>query len=260
MNYFIPVFFLFYILMIYMWIFDDYHINENMKIYSSFFIEKDYEFLLGHLGYIDNKHEFHKRVKQSIVVFFLIVLIFFEQLDYRYLLLSFISAILFYKLQYVLLKKKYERKLMEADQQFPFYLNHLCILIQNNTVPVALNKSIQNAPELFRNDISIWVQDIHEGKKKGLIPYLEFNDKFRQVSGLNRIVKTLYNISIASTSKEKMILSLMKITNEKVLNARKDEFNKILDKQALIPWVSFIWVGIVLIASFSAINIGEFLS
>lgn len=260
MNNFLLLFLLFYTYMIYLWFFKNRNATHHMESFFDFFVEKDFKFILEHLGEDNIKKVIHKRIKKSIGATFIICLVLNKDISINYLIFYFILGILFYKLQYYLIKKKYEKKLLEADERFPYYLNNLCILIQNNSVPVALNKSIDVAPRLFKKDLEILVSDIHIGHKKGLIPYLEFNNKFKQVKDLNRVVKTLFNISNASTSKEKMVMSLAKITNERVFNARKDYFNKILDKQALIPWISFLWVGIVLIASFSGISFGEFLS
>ncbi|MEF9967565.1 MAG: hypothetical protein RR766_03550 [Longicatena sp.] len=256
---FYPCFILFWVCLIYIWIFDKERFNKDYSALLNFFVEPDYSFYLEHLDK-DIKKEIHKRIKLTIVFFSLLTFLFIDKLSIKLLLVNILISIMVYKLQYVLCKKKYEKTLMEADSRFPYYLNNLCILIQSNAVPIALLKSLDSAPEIFKKDIEELVQDLHIGDKKGLVPYLDFYCKFPQVKDLNRVVKTLYNISIASSQKNKMILSLTKLTNEKVNHARQDKFDKVLDTQALIPWISFIWVGIVLITSFSAINIGDILS
>ncbi len=170
---------------------------------------------------------------------------------------SILVGIIAYKIQYYLLLKKYNKELTIAKDLFPYYLNNLSILIQNNPVPNALLKSIEVAPTIFKADLQQLVQDIHEGRKKGITPYLHFASRFKQIDDLTRIMRTCYHLSATSENKQIMLTSLTKIANEKVNYARKQKCEAYLDGQALYPWLGFLWVGFVCIASLSTINISS---
>lgn len=221
------------------------------------FIEFDYDFMLNRL-YKDNaRKKVEKRYIITIAALFFGILIFESETITKTLFYSIVSSIIVYKIQYLFVKQKYEKNLKQAEIEFPYYLNALSILMQNNTVAVSLLKSIDMAPAIFKEDIKTLVYDIHQGKKMGIQPFIDFANKFPQVKDLNRIMRTLYNLSITINNKEKIMSSLAKLANEKVNSARKDKFDKYLDKQALIPWISFLWVGLVIIAMFSTINLGQ---
>lgn len=221
------------------------------------FVEFDYDFMLNRL-YKDNaRKKVEKRYVITIAALFFGILIFESETITKTLFYSIVSSIIIYKIQYLFVKQKYEKNLKQAEIEFPYYLNALSILMQNNTVAVSLLKSIDTAPAIFKEDIKTLVYDIHQGKKVGVQPFIDFANKFPQVKDLNRIMRTLYNLSITINNKEKIMSSLAKLSNEKVNSARKDKFDKYLDKQALIPWVSFLWVGLVIIAMFSTINLGQ---
>ncbi len=221
------------------------------------FVEFDYDFMLNRL-YKDNaRKKVQKRYVITIAALFFGILVFESETITKTLFYSIVSSIIIYKIQYLFVKQKYEKNLKQAEIEFPYYLNALSILMQNNTVAVSLLKSIDMAPAIFKEDIKTLVYDIHQGKKVGVQPFIDFANKFPQVKDLNRIMRTLYNLSITINNKEKIMSSLAKLSNEKVNSARKDKFDKYLDKQALIPWVSFLWVGLVIIAMFSTINLGQ---
>ena len=53
------------------------------------------------------------------------------------------------------LKRYYKLHLHEIDVMLPYYLKSLEILIQHYTVPVAIGKSIGDAPDIFRHSFRI---------------------------------------------------------------------------------------------------------
>ncbi len=224
---------------------------------KSSFVEIDYDFMLDHLYKSNARKKIQKRYITTGVALLFGIVIFESDTITQTLFYAMLCSIGIYKIQYLFVKKRYERNLKQAEIEFPYYLNALSILMQSNTVAVSLLKSIDMSPEIFKEDIKILVYEIHQGKKIGVQPFIDFANKFPQVKDLNRIMRTLYNLSITISNKEKIMSSLAKLANEKVNTARKDRFDKYLDKQALIPWISFLWVGLVIIAMFSTVNIGQ---
>lgn len=167
-----------------------------------------------------------------------------------------LGGIIGYKGYYYFIKRQYRKALNVAVKNFPFFLNRLCILIQTNPVPVALAQSIEEAPIVFRKELVILVKDIHEGKKESITPYLEFANKFYQIPDCARIFRSLHALSISVSQKEKTLLSLSKLTNIKLTLERSKRLDQFLDQQALIPWILFLWIGLLIIALFSTISLG----
>ncbi len=226
--------------------------KEDWSGFIDSIIEKNYRFMLENMNL---KVDISKRALISVCISLLYMILKRNQFDLIEVIKSVLLAMIIWKIQYYYVYQKYQKNLKEAQIMFPSYLNNLAILIQQNPVPIALAKSIDNAPSIFVSELKCLVNEIHEGKKKGLVPYLEFANKFKQVEDLNRIMKTLYNVSATTIDKDKIITSTTKMANEKISIARKINFDNKLDQQALFTWIGFIWIGFVIISMFLAINI-----
>ena len=50
---------------------------------------------------------------------------------------------------YTNLKSYYKRNLVKIDQLLPYYLKSLEVLAQHYTIPVALSRSLNTAPDVF---------------------------------------------------------------------------------------------------------------
>lgn len=254
-NMFIICFMILWLCLGYLWFYDKNFNSDEMNLIYSILQEKDFSFLVNSLGKKSVAKSIRERLIYAIAAFILSISYFSTELTYQNILISILCACGVYKLTYVALKSKYKKELKVAQKLFPYYLNSLCILVQNNPIPLAVSKSIQDAPELFKNDLTILALDIHEGKKKGVKPYQDFADKYKQIPDLSRISRTLYNISITVSNRDKILSALSKMSNEKVNTARKMKLDEFLDKQALFPWIGFLWVGLVIIAFFGTIQL-----
>lgn len=171
-----------------------------------------------------------------------------ENIDINSIFFTLLLAVAVYKGLYFYELKKYHISLDKACREFPYYLNNLCILINNNPVNNAIYDSIELAPQIFKKDLMILVQDIYEGKKEGSLPYIEFSNKYRQISDLHRIMITLYKMKNDSSESDILLTSLNRLSNEKMNDANRMKFEKNLDKQALMPWLGFMWIGFLVIA------------
>lgn len=232
-------------------------INQSVQEVNMVFIESDYELLVNRLYHEAGKRKVKKRYHITFWCFILGLLVFSDKDLITSLVYSMLLSCCVFKLHYVFIKEKYKQELKKAEFEFPYYLNALSMLVQNNPVPVALLKSIAMSPKIFEQDLILLVQELHEGKKSGAQPYLDFAYKFSQVKDLNRIMRSLFNLTVTSSANGKIMTSLTKLANEKVNLVRKGKFDKHLDKQALLPWLSFLWVGIVIIAMFSSMSINQ---
>ena len=219
----------------------------SFDLISQSFIEKDYYFMVNHTTNKSEKQMLKQRYFFALFACLIYLLLNIEQinnLNYFVILIIFLIA---FKLQYFVLKNKYKILLNQAVIDFPYFLNNLCILVQDYPVINAIYKSIENSPVIFKKDLLILVQDAHSGQRVGLQPYLDFASKFNQVDDIKRIMRTLYSISITCDNKDIIITSLAKIASDKVKCARQMQFDNLLDKQAMIPWINFLWIGMVII-------------
>lgn len=153
----------------------------------------------------------------------------------------------------VRLRLKYTQLLGQAKKEFPYYLNHLAILIQNNPVANAIEKSIAEAPKIFQTELEELVIQIHESGAQ-LRPYLQFASCFPQIEDLSRIMRTLFSLSITAENREAILTAFSRIANEKIQGARKLELQRRMERQNLIPYVLFLWLGFVILTMIASIR------
>lgn len=217
--------------------------------------EDDYIYLLKSLYGTKYKVLIKKRIVNCFVATLLLVLLDYP--NYSQILISklILVNVLVYKAHYWYIKQKWKNQLSKAVKAFPYYLNTLNILIEENAINLALLKSIDYAPLIFKQDLNELVWQLHHNPRD-FKPYRQFIKQFPQISDLNRIMRNLYTISIDAGNKETLLRALTMLTNEKIQQARQQHFNQLLDRQALMPWISFIWVGLFIICLLAFINIG----
>ena len=115
-------------------------------------MEDDYEFLLKvkYGNDIDTNELFGVRVRNGIVTIIVLLFVFvISKPSFINVLLAVILGYVVFKMPYTNLQKYYKKNLHHIDQMLPYYLKSLEILIQHYTVPVALRRSINTAPEIF---------------------------------------------------------------------------------------------------------------
>lgn len=228
----------------------------NKKDFENFIekiTEDDYFFILENM---DKKADNNARLVIITLVSFVFIATKLGTYIFSDLLILAVIVVISWKGLYAFSKLKYRKKLNEVCLVFPGYLNNLAILVQQNPVANALEKSIEGAPSPLVPSLRILVEDIHSGKgKDGIVPYQEFANKFIQVEDISRIMKTLYSLAICTIDREKIVTSITKMANEKISINRKINFEKKLDQQILFAWLGFVWIGVVIIAMFFAINI-----
>ena len=146
---------------------------DNQK-YLELIREEDYTFLV-YAKYgedADADQLYMKRVTFALVMFFIVLafsmsggssLNFVNSQFFLNLVLSTVVAFFAFKISYFQLKNYYKAHLHEIDIMLPYYLKSLEILIQHYTVPVALGRSIETAPEIFKPGLQRLVDKINEG-------------------------------------------------------------------------------------------------
>ncbi|MDO4395064.1 MAG: hypothetical protein Q4C23_03695 [Mycoplasmatota bacterium] len=223
--------------------------------------EKDYEFLLrakyGERVY-DVSQVFRKRVMKGLIAMILVLFIFIANLKILYILLAVIIGYIVFKIQYFDLKKFYKKHLNTIDSLLPYYLKSLEILVQHYTVPVALARSIDDAPEVFKPGLRELVAKIDAGDST-VDPYMDFANQY-PVRDSMRMMRLLYRLSLGEQDKKhEQMLSFSKTVSSLQLKAREQKYKARLNTMESQTMKMLVCTGgaaliIMLIASFSMLG------
>ena len=235
-------------------------LGEGAGIFG-FLKEKDYDFLLiakyGDRVY-DANLVFKKRVSKGLITILIAVLVFLSNLSYIKLIIAVALGFLVFKTQYFDLKKFYKAHLNEIDSLLPYYLKSLEILVQHYTVPVALARSIDDAPEQFVPGLKNLVARIEEGDSS-VDPYMDFANMY-PVRDSVRMMRLLYRLSLGEQDKKhEQMLSFSKTVSSLQLKAREQKYRARLEAMEKQTMTMLMCTGgaaliIMLIASFSMIG------
>ena len=186
-----------------------YILEKNKRINSGQFIqentafldklkESDYDFLVrSKYGEdVDPNVLFQKRTKNAFIVIVFLIFLFITQLSFLNVLAAFVVGFVVFKSSYNSLKNYYKKHLHEINLQLPYFLKTLEVLAQHYTIPVALAKSIDSAPEIFRSGLRNLVERINEGDST-VEPYMDFAKEY-PVNDSMRMMRLLYRLGLGS--------------------------------------------------------------
>ena len=204
---------------------------EDNKVYFKRFKEEDYDFLVrARFGDgVDPDFLFGKRVRDGIVISVILLTLFINNFSYLYILASIIAGFLVFKSGYTKLKNYYKRHLHEIDSILPHYLKGLEILIQHYTVPVALGKSIDSAPEIFKKGLRQMIAEINAGDSS-INPYMTFAKTY-PVRDSMRMMRLLYRLGLGKQErKQEQLLTFSRSISSLQQKARETRYKERLDK------------------------------
>lgn len=207
--------------------------GEN-NIFIQYFKESDYDFLLiaryGDLVYNPNE-VFMKRVKKAGIA--ILLALFVSTLTGKF---SFITLIICIVVGYIAFKNQYwslnnfrKAHLNQIDALLPYYLKGLEILIHHYTVPVALAKSIEDAPEVFKPGLRRMIDKIESGDSS-VDPYMDFAKEY-PVRDSMRMMRLLYRLGLGEQEKKhEQLTSFSKSVSSLQAKAREEKYKARLDK------------------------------
>lgn len=211
------------------------HFSSNKFIketepYFRTFMEDDYKFLLNiKYGDIDVQKMYGMRVRNAIAVFILCLFIFMSKLSFAYILLSLLIAFGMFKLPYIQLSTYYKQNLHKINLMLPYYLKGLEILVQHYTVPVALSRSIETAPEIFKPGLRKLVEKIDAGDSS-VQPYMDFAQEY-PVRDSMRMMRLLYRLGLGSQeNKQEQLLMFSRTISTLQNKAREQKYKERLEK------------------------------
>lgn len=200
--------------------------GENQNTFNML-QEKDYEFLLrakyGERVY-DVSEVFRKRVFKGLITMMISIFLTLQLTKPSYaILISVALGYFIFKSQYIDLKKFYKQHLNTIDSLLPYYLKSLEVLVQHYTVPVALARSIEDAPEVFKPGLRDLVAKIDSGDSS-IDPYMGFANQY-PVRDSVRMMRLLYRLSLGEQDKKhEQMLSFSKTVSALQLKAREQKY------------------------------------
>ena len=204
---------------------------EDNKMYFKRFKEEDYDFLVrARYGEsVDPDFLFGKRIRNGVIVSLVILCFFINNLSYVNVLASIVVGFVMFKMGYSSLKKYYQNNLSNIDSLLPHYLKGLEILIQHYTIPVALGKSVESAPEIFKKGLNKMIAEINAGDST-IKPYMEFAQTY-PVRDSMRMMRLLYRLSLGRQErKQEQLLTFSRSISSLQQKARETRYKNRLDK------------------------------
>ena len=207
--------------------------------------EKDYEFLL-YAKYGDRVYDpnlvFMKRVRNGGLVIALCVFLFISSLNFINIVLSIIIGFVVFKSQYIELRNYYKKHLNEVDSLLPYYLKGLEVLVQHYTVPVALARSIEDAPEVFKPGLKEMVAKIEAGDSS-VQPYMDFANRY-PVRDSVRMMRLLYRLGLGEQEKKHdQMIAFSKSVSSLQQKAREQKYKARLGKMESMTMAMLVCTG-----------------
>lgn len=199
--------------------------------YFRILMEEDYIFLLR-LKYgdsIDVEKMFGMRVRNGLIATAAMLFILMSQANFLNVLFSVIVGFVVFKLPYQKLKGYYKSNLHRINQMLPYYLKSLEILVQHYTVPVALNRSVETAPEIFRSGLREMIAKIEAGDSS-VDPYMDFAKEY-PVRDSMRMMRLLYRLGLGSQeNKQEQLMMFARSVSQLQNKAREQKYKERLEK------------------------------
>lgn len=199
--------------------------------YFRFLMEDDYKFLLTvrYGNDVDVNKLFSIRVRNGLIVIIFLIFVFLSRFNFISFILAVVIGYVVFKAPYSKLRKYYNANLYKINLMLPYYLKGLEILIQHYTVPVALNRSIMTAPEMFKPGLERMVARIEEGDSS-VDPYMDFAKEY-PVRDSMRMMRLLYRLGLGSQeNKHEQLMMFAKTVSNLQNKAREQKYKDRLDK------------------------------
>ena len=219
-------------------------VKDNQEYFKSL-KESDYEFLLKarYGDGIDSDRLFTARIRDGAIVMVLCIFLFINNIDYTKVIVSIVAGFGMFKLSYIKLKNYYKAHLHEIDSMLPYYLKSLEILIQHYTVPVAIGKSIDDAPKIFQEGLKELLQKINAGDSS-ITPYMDFAKAY-PVRDSMRMMRLLYRLGLGSQErKQEQLLQFSRSISSLQQKARETRYKNRLEKMENKTMVMLVCTGV----------------
>lgn len=219
-------------------------VSDNEKYFQAL-KEDDYEFLVyaKYGNEVDAELLFRKRVMYGVIASFVFLLIFLNKLSLLNVVICLVVGFLIFKMSYFNLKKYYKAHLHEIDIMLPYYLKSLEILVQHYTVPVAIGKSMDDAPDIFKPGLNQLIEKINAGDSS-INPYMDFANLY-PVRDSMRMMRLLYRLGLGSQERKQERLMMFSRTVSSLQNkAREVKYKERLNHMENQTMIMLVVTGI----------------
>lgn len=204
---------------------------EDNQEYFRGMMEDDYEFFLkSKYGEdVDVESFYNLRIRNGLLSIVVLIFVFIGNMSFINLITAFVIGYLVFKQGYSSVKGYYRRHLHDIDMQLPFFLKSLEILSQHYTIPVAISRSVDSAPDIFKAGLRELIAKINAGNST-VEPYMDFAKKY-PVSDSVRMMRLLYRLSLgAQDDKHEQLIMFSKSVSSLQNKARSTRYKERLDK------------------------------
>ena len=224
-------------------------IKDNEKVFK-LLKEDDYDFLVEakYGDGVDPEVLFEKRVKDGLLILLLLVVIFISNLTFLNLIVCFVVAYIVFKSGYSNLKSYYKKHLHEINLLLPYYLKSLEILIQHYTVPVAITKSVDQAPAIFKDGLKELIASINAGDST-IDPYMAFAIRY-PVRDSMRMMRLLYRLGLGNQErKQDQLIVFSRTISNLQAKSRETKYKERLERmeKRTMVMLSTTGVGVMII-------------
>ena len=192
--------------------------------------ESDYDFLVAakYGDKVDPVALYNKRIKMAFITIVVFLFIFLADLSAINIVLSIFVGYIVFKSNYNSLRTYYKKHLHEIDVMLPYYLKGLEILIQHYTVPVALARSINDAPDIFKPGLREMIAKIDAGDSS-IDPYMDFANQY-PVRDSMRMMRLLYRLGLGKQEdKQERLLMFSRTVSNLQNKARETKYKERLN-------------------------------
>ena len=219
-------------------------VDDNKDIFNVF-KESDYEFLL-YAKYgdrvVDPQKVYMTRFRNAGLITALLILVFISKLNFLNIVVSIIVGVFIFKYDYIKLRSYYKQHLNEVDSLLPYYLKGLEVLVQHYTVPVALARSIEDAPPVFKPGLKELVAKIEAGDSS-VQPYADFANRY-PVRDSMRMMRLLYRLGLGEQErKHQQLLSFSKSVSALQEKAREQKYKARLHRMESMTMIMLVCTG-----------------
>ncbi len=230
--------------------------SDNKVLFNAL-REDDYNFLV--MSKYGEKADpdvlFEKRLSNAAIVFFVLLVVLIAKMTFLNVLLVIVLTIIIFKSNYISLKSYYNRHLHEIDLLLPYYLKSLEILIQHYTIPVAIGKSVETAPEIFKPGLRDLIAKINAGNST-IDPYMDFAKQY-PVRDSMRMMRLLYRLGLGNQErKQDQLITFSKTISNLQTKARETKYKERLEKmeKKTMVMLCVTGIGVMIILVFSLVK------
>lgn len=209
------------------------------------FKEADYDFLVKarYGGEVDVDEMYNKRVRNALLALAFSLFMLVADLSYLTVIFALLVMGLVFKLPYIDLKNYRKRHMHEIDVQLPYYLKGLEILIQHYTVPVAIGKSIETAPPIFKEGLQKLIDSLNAGDST-IEPYMQFARDY-PVRDSMRMMRLLYRLGLGRQErKQEQLMTFSRTISNLQQKARETKYKQRLEKMESKTMTMLVCTGI----------------